>query len=198
MVLLVDPVIGTSETHFHFDRNMDGCMTAKEHDCTEDKDFETMKKEKMLIHQNSITLNSKHQQKLFIKRLKVSLAIVKYRMRRAKSIRQRKRVRKFSLSSRLSGALLGGARESNDIFELRSEFQFEFTIILPHTIPTTPLLCTTGKDTVTHPSLTVIITKTLIKLVYDGLAKKQKYPSIQKNTGSFLSTLPKLKKTVRQ
>ena len=42
MALLVDPVVDTSETHFHFDRNMDGCMAAKEHDCTEDKDFETM------------------------------------------------------------------------------------------------------------------------------------------------------------
>jgi len=29
---------------------MDGCMAAKEHDCTEDKDFETMEKEQMLIN----------------------------------------------------------------------------------------------------------------------------------------------------
>ena len=50
MASLVDPVEDTSETHFHFDRNMDGCMAAKEHDCTEDKDFETMKKEQMLIN----------------------------------------------------------------------------------------------------------------------------------------------------
>ena len=50
MASLVDPVVDTSETHFHFDRNMDGCMAAKEHDCTEDKDFETMEKEQMLIN----------------------------------------------------------------------------------------------------------------------------------------------------
>ena len=50
MALLVDLVVDTSETHFHFDRNMDGCMAAKEHDCTEDKDFETMEKEQMLIN----------------------------------------------------------------------------------------------------------------------------------------------------
>ena len=63
MALPVDPVEDTSETHFHFDRNMDGCMAAKEHDCTEDKDFETMKKEQMLINWNSI-----HQAKLFTKK----------------------------------------------------------------------------------------------------------------------------------
>ena len=70
MALPVDPVEDTSETHFHFDRNMDGCMTAKEHDCTEDKDFETMKKEQMLINWNSITLNPKHQAKLFTRKIR--------------------------------------------------------------------------------------------------------------------------------